>query len=84
MNIKYKDAIDRVTEELRKDKSNGSYYHSWQANIAMAFKDEFDKYAKEHEIEGSAKNFNTHEIANNAAKNFLNLLCDSKESVKQQ
>lgn len=67
-------AVSIVCGELRKDKSEGSYYYSWQANIAMALQDEFNKYAAEKGIEGTARNFNIHEIANNAAKNFLDML----------
>ena len=72
---KVAEAMKVFTDALKEDKSEGSYYYSWQANIAMAFKDEFSRYAEDHEIEGSAKNFNVHEIANNAAKNFLEILC---------
>jgi hypothetical protein len=69
------DAMKVITDALKEDKSEGSYYYSWQANIAMAFKDEFHRYARDKEIEGTAKSFNVHTIANNAAKNFLDLLC---------
>jgi hypothetical protein len=68
-------SVDRIIAELSKDKSDGSYFHAWQCNIAMAFKDEFERYARDKEIEGTASNFNVHEIANNAAINFLNTLC---------
>lgn len=74
MTTELKNAVDTLCNALSEDKSEGSYYYSWQANIAMAFKDEFDRYAKDKEIEGSAQNFNVREIANNAAKNFLDLL----------
>jgi len=61
--------IKSLQKSLKKDKSVGSYYHSWQCNIAMAFKDEYDrnekKYKNGHDI---------HTIANQAAKNFLDLL----------
>lgn len=33
-------SINKLKLELSKDKSEGSYYHSWQSNIAMAFVDE--------------------------------------------
>ena len=41
------------------------YRYTWQANIAMAFKDEHFRSENKEDI---------HEIANNAAKNFLRLL----------
>jgi hypothetical protein len=66
------EAIKTLREALSNDKSEGSYYYAWQANIAMSF---YDAYMKEfgqgsdwplpHEI---------HKIANNAAKNFLDIL----------
>lgn len=62
-------AIDVLIAALKEDKSEGSYYYSWQANIAMAFKDEFD--SKVNEYSGPE----IHEIANQAAKNFLDMLC---------
>jgi len=53
--------IEKLIEELRKDKEPGSYYYSWQANIAMAMFDELDgKITKEE--------------ANRGAKRFLELL----------
>lgn len=64
-------AIGRLCEELEKDKSEGSYYYSWQANIAMAFQDE---YRKEFGDSPKMRVF-MHEVSNNAAKNFLNMLC---------
>ena len=70
-------AIERIKSELSADKEEGSYFHSWQANIAMAFKDEFDRKAKEKEPVFTKWLFTengVHEIANNAAKEFLNLL----------
>ena len=52
---------EKLIKELRKDKEEGSLYHSWQANIAMAMIDEVgDKITKEE--------------ANNGAKRFLDLL----------
>ena len=42
MNLKLEDAIKVLCEELEKDKAEGSYYYTWQANIAMAFQDEFN------------------------------------------
>jgi len=53
--------IEKLIQELRKDKRKGSYYHGWQANIAMAMYDELDGKA-------------TKEECNNGAKRFLELL----------
>jgi len=58
-------AMTTLTTALREDED---YYTSWQANIAMAFKDEFDR----HDENIDRKKL--HLIGNNAAKNFLNLL----------
>ncbi len=54
-------AIKNLTKELKKDKSEGSYYYSWQANIAMAMYDEF-------------KGTISLKKCNNGAKRFLDLL----------
>lgn len=55
-----KDAIDVLRKHLSESKEQGSYYYSWQSNIAMSIKDN---------ICGA-----THEDANKAAKAFLDLL----------
>ncbi len=57
MNIKR--AIKKITKEMRKDKTEGSYYYSWQANIACSIMDNTKA---------------THKEANKAAKAFLNTL----------
>ena len=71
-----KDAVNHLTNELGKDKSEGSYYYTWQANIAMAFYDEFEKQSDLHEkfTKWLMLENGVHEIANKAAKNFLDLL----------
>lgn len=53
-------AMEVVTRELSKDKSQGSWYYSWQSNIACAIMDNSDV---------------DHETANKIAKKFLNQLC---------
>jgi len=65
--ITVKQAVDVLCNELKDE----SYYISWKANIAMAFKDEFwnTSAVKDLFIEEMI-----HEIANNASDNFLNLL----------
>jgi len=52
-----KNIIKELVEELKKDKSEGSYYHSWQANIAMAMFDELDGKATKEECNNGAKRF---------------------------
>lgn len=56
----------RLVEELKKDKDPGSYYHAWQSNIAMSFYDECARNG----VDGPL----IHKVANQAAKNFLDLL----------
>lgn len=71
------DAIKVLRESLAEDKSEGSYYYSWQANIAIAFKDEFRRSMEAHQpnaLKWLFKKNGLHEISNNAAKNFLDLL----------
>lgn len=58
-----KEAVEHLCSELLKD---SGYYDSWKANIAMSFKDEFYR---------SYLNKGIHEISNNAAENFLDMLC---------
>lgn len=62
--MELKDAVIKLKEELKKDEG---YYYSWQANIAMAFKDEYIR-----KMGGTSSN--VHDIANQAARNFLDLL----------
>lgn len=66
--ISTKQAVDRLCKALKEDPG---YYYSWQANIAMAFYDEhfFQK--------GKTSQKKIHEIANSAAKCFLNNLIRS-------
>lgn len=57
-------AVDVLCENLESDPD---YYLTWQANIAMAF---YDNFSRHYGWADSA----IHEIANNAAKEFLNNL----------
>ena len=66
-------AIEILCNALREDKSEGSYYYSWQANIAMAFYDECNRWREKNERENIPATA-IHEIANTAAKYFLDLL----------
>lgn len=66
-----KEAIEVLQEHLKEDKSEGSYYHAWQCNIAMAFKDEVSR------LDPVTRKWNrelVHTIANQAAKDFLDIL----------
>ena len=69
MDSKLKDAVEILVQALKTDEG---YRIGWQANIAMAFKDEYNrnrlKYKTKQDI---------HTIANNASDNFLDLLCKS-------
>lgn len=67
-NIFFQNAIKRLQKELVKDKSEGSYYHSWQCSIAMAFKDSWS------DVSPFPLDVDIHEIANNAAIRFLDQL----------
>ena len=72
--LKYPDiheAMKTIRIELAKDQSDGSYYYAWQANLAIAFYDEMKNYCEKNNI---ALYIDLHEISNNAAKRFLNLL----------
>jgi hypothetical protein len=60
-------AIDVLQKALKEDEG---YRYSWQANIAMAFKDEHSRQ------KGRTSRAKVHVIANNAADYFLKLLCD--------
>ena len=67
--------VTRLTEAMKVVcevlKDDSSYYIAWQANIAMAFKDEFTSINPDYK---STSDYELHIIANEAAKNFLNLL----------
>ena len=65
-------AVTVITKEMLSDKSEGSYYYSWQANIAMAFQDEYRRWAEKFNV---VNDHPIHSISNQAAKNFLDLLC---------
>lgn len=74
----FKDKIIIDLDEMRKDKSEGSLYYAWQANIAMVFYDEWHRAAEERDYD-TAK-LDIHAMSNRAAKNFLdNLIIDINE-----
>jgi intergrase/recombinase len=68
--ITTKEAMDRLRKDLGEDNREGSYYYSWQANIAMSF---FD-VCRQNKTKVKVSTKNLHEISNKAAKNFLDLL----------
>ena len=59
------EAVEILTKAIGEDKE---LYYAYQANMAMAFQDE----AKRQKSRDSAKK--QHEISNQAAKNFLDIL----------
>ena len=65
--MKTKKAVEKLTQELGKD---DSLYISYQANIAMAFMDEFEKFYGGTAIANKTKR-EIHQIANAGAKRFL-------------
>lgn len=71
--VELSEAIVALVSALKEDPG---YYYSWQANIAMAFKDECARYGASHE--------KLHEIANDAAKYFLRNLCMIKEENEKE
>ncbi len=73
-----KNPIKELVKRLKKDKS---YRYVWQANIAMAFKDNYGQYKKKHKKKSMSGN-DIHLIANDAATYFLKLLCDEIKTPK--
>ena len=66
-------SIASLVEALEEDKEPGSYFYTWQANIAMSFKDEWRRAV---ETGSDPCDYSSiHDIANKAAQNFLNMLC---------
>jgi len=63
--IELQQAINVLCKALKVDKTQGSYYWSWRANIATAFQDCSDKYDGSETI---------HHVSNEAAANFLDML----------
>lgn len=74
--MEIKEAIEIICKELRTDKG---YYDSWQANIAMAFFDEYRKQADACPTILDTGTLDFHQISNDAAHNFLKLLTMKRE-----
>ena len=73
MDNKLQEAVKTLIEALKSDED---YRRSWSANIAMAFKDEHYRFAGDGAGSvGFVNRDDVHEIANQSADNFLNLLC---------
>lgn len=68
MNIQ--EAIKALITALNEDEE---YRYSWQANIAMQFKDEWQRAVDAGGLPHIPEQI--HQIANDAAVSFLNLLC---------
>lgn len=77
INIHY-DPVNAVTDQIKNDPE---LFVAWRDNIAMSFKDQVQPLYK-HFIDGQPVTaldpFLVHNLANQAAINFLNLLCDIK------
>ncbi len=67
---KLQTSIEVLTDALQNDEQ---LYESYKANIAMAFVDRFAQHKRENKTKLSNKDIHT--IANEAADNFLKLLC---------
>lgn len=73
-----KDCVQQVTTQIKADPE---LYYAYQANIAMAFVDEMGRESEKGMTHNRER---THKIANQAAKNFLDLWCkDSKLERKK-
>lgn len=70
--ITLKEAISKITSELKTDKE---YRRSWSANIAMAYIDN-EHWYKQKTKKKTLNQKDKHTIANNAVEHFLKLLCD--------
>jgi hypothetical protein len=70
MKTKLKKAVKILSKALRNDPD---YFRAYQANIAMQFKDEYSRVRKTRGY-NYLNNEDIHNIANKAAKSFLELL----------
>lgn len=73
MKVELQQSVEILCNALREDKE---LYYAYQANIAMAFKDAYDKEWRDLNLyrEGVPAKVDLHKVANDAAKNFLDLL----------
>lgn len=70
-----KEAMDHLIQELRRPE----YRYGWQANIAMAFKDHWAM--NPYDPNGPPTAQHIHEIANGAAKAFLEQISPMRETT---
>ncbi len=70
MKTKVQKAVKNLSKALRKDRE---LFYAYQANIAVQFKDEYSRVRKS-KYHRYLNNEDIHDIANDAAKSFLNLL----------
>jgi hypothetical protein len=68
--MRVSDAVKTIVKELKADEG---YRIGWQANIAMAFKDEWQRTVDSGVLPIAQDQI--HAIANQAADNFLKTLC---------
>lgn len=79
------DAINRIICELKNGKNEDSYHEIWKSNISMAFLNSYEKYMQNaYGDDQIIDRFVIIGIANNAAENFLNHLCNQKLTKPQQ
>ena len=71
---KKKSKLQYAVEHLSKAiKNDPSYRISWEANIAVSFQDEVYRFKKKNN-KNTLSQKDIHQISNDAAKNFLDLL----------
>ena len=71
---------ESIKELVRHLNDDEDYFYAWQSNIAMAFKDKY-YFTRLGKNKRTMSNEDIHEIANQAAINFLKLLM--KEHYKK-
>ncbi len=69
------EGIEKEIGVLRKALFNDpDYYNTWQANIAVQFQDAYEHAVEKRRQSLDEDPVSIHEVSNQAAKNFLNLL----------
>jgi hypothetical protein len=72
-----------IREAIDQIKNDPELFRGWKDNIAMAFKDEYNRQYEFDAIDPVSPDI--HKIANDAAENFLNLLChDNKKELPEE
>jgi len=76
--MKTRQAMDILVEALKAEgKAPGSYYHTWQSNIAMCMYDAEARWIQDHH--GGVIPHEQLEVYNLGAKNFLDMLISVTE-----